>query len=174
MNEDVEALKEHYAVVGNILNYVKELEDKLEESKSADSSQYFISSFPIKEVPQFQEECKLYIPSKYYTQNKCGKCNRYHMRKVENTDRFDKFVMCDCFDDTPKYMTNELSVFCVINNFDDRAFFYGFMNGEFVIYSSEVVYLSVDEIDINIPYDKIAFTSKEECEKYCDLKNRRN
>lgn len=168
MNDGIDALKELYVVIGNTIDYVEELE---KIKSSIDTSPYVIGCMDICGKPQYQSVCDLYVPTIKYTQNKCTMCNSNHMKKIENTDRFDRYVMCDCFNDTETWNVSKLSVFQVIDN--DRPFYYGFMDNDFVIFNGDNVFDSVDDLTCDTAYDRIAFTSEKACEEYCNIRNGR-
>jgi hypothetical protein len=143
---------------------VKSYEEQREKCLIQDATFYEVNINENDVKPLFS----IFEPVTVFNKNtdKCGKCENGLVRC--DNDFSNEYDMCNCYFDTLTYVTTEIKIYETIEK-DKVTYYISYKDSNVRIINSDMVY---NLFDIpNMDKDHVYYTTKDECDKYCEYKN---
>lgn len=164
-----ETVNSYISTLQNLKDYVEKLENSNNSMYDASSWEFNLDTLESTKVPEFITV--LYHPvTKLVEKNKCSKCDSNRLIKLNDSNFFNHYRTCDCFNNKLLYEVEEIFVIRIEQN--GPICFYQCYEGENKVFiNSSKILSTFSENDLLIPTDSVYYMSKENCITFVDAKN---
>lgn len=157
-------------IIKDLIHELQEIQNYIENLEQT-NTKYDIGDIKLDYIPCEVNDTMsivdhIYIPEYTHSQKcKCSKCNSNRMIKLNDSNFFNHYVMCDCFKSDVSISPKEYSGVtfyspCVGN------LFVGQRDGETFIFPYSSIKEKYSKEDHELAY--IAYTTEQECLNYCN------